>query len=114
MQTRTSFERLRRWATRHYGLLTLIISVLLLFLGFYRDIKMQNQAVVLDYKMQMIEQKLVEYEGKTNNQIAFDAALQNDLREIKGYVRGISDKNIQLMLEKLPIKHTEKELKDLK
>ncbi len=65
--------------------------------------RLQTQAVILDYKMTVIEQKLTKTEELERERIAYSMSVSRDLKEIKGYVQGVSDKQMKQMVERMPI-----------
>ena len=65
--------------------------------------RLQTQAVILDYKMTVIEQKLTKTEELERERIAYSMSVSRDLKEIKGYVQGVSDKQMQKMVERMPV-----------
>jgi hypothetical protein len=111
MQTRTSFERFRRWSARHYGMIAIIGSICFFLLGLYQTMQWRSQSIILDYKMQILEQKLSKNDELERERIAYNSSVSKDLREIKGYVQGVSDKTMRQMIEQLPINYKKKEEK---
>jgi len=109
---KTSFEKFRRWSARHIGLICLFGSLITVLFAVWTRIESYIETQVRSSKMAEIERKLEKYEAETEAKTVSNLSLQNDLREIKGYIRGVSDKNLQEVVEKnLLLKYEENQNK---
>jgi hypothetical protein len=103
MNISESYKALKSWSNEHYGLIALAFGVVSLGLAFIQTNRLQNQAIILDYKMSVIESKLDKNEELERERIAYSMSVSRDLKEIKGYVQGVSDKHMQKMVERMPV-----------
>ena len=103
MNISESYKALKSGSNEHYGLIALAFGVVSLGLAFVQTNRLQTQAVILDYKMSVIEQKLNKTDELERERIAYSATVSRDLKEIKGYVQGVSDKQMKTLVEKMPV-----------
>jgi len=98
MRMKESFKAFSNWCNNHYGFLALVLAIISFGLAFYQNLIGYNQQVILNYKMEKVEAELIEYKNKENQRIEFDAFIGNEIKEMKGYVRGKQDGLLQFVL----------------
>jgi hypothetical protein len=102
MNISESYKALKHWSNEHYGLIALAFGVVSLGLAFVQTNRLQNQAIILDYKMSVIEGKLDKAEELERERIAYQYDTSKQLREIKGYTQGVQDTKFRELINKLP------------
>lgn len=103
MTLKESFVRIRDWSSIHQGLISLIIGLGLMVMSFIQANRYHNQLMIQEYQMSVIEQKLLKTEELERERIAYSMSVSRDLKEIKGYVQGVSDKQMQKFVERMPV-----------
>lgn len=103
MTLKESFVRIRDWSSIHQGLISLIIGLVLMVMSFIQTNRNQTQLMIQDHRMGAIEQKLLKTEELERERIAYSMSVSRDLKEIKGYVQGVSDKQMQKFVERMPV-----------
>lgn len=103
MTLKESFVRIRDWSSIHQGLISLIIGLGLMVMSFIQANRYHKQLMIQEYQMSVIEQKLLKTEELERERIAYSMSVSRDLKEIKGYVQGVSDKQMQKFVERMPV-----------
>lgn len=103
MTLKESFIRVRDWSSIHQGVISLIIGVVLMVMSFIQTNRNDARLMMQDHQMGVIEDALKKNEELERERIAYSMSVSRDLKEIKGYVQGVSDKQMKQMVERMPI-----------
>lgn len=103
MNISESYKALKNWSNEHYGLIALVSAVIMTTLAFLQTHRNDAKLTIQDYRMSVIESKLDKNEELERERIAYSMSVSRDLKEIKGYVQGVSDKQMQKMVERMPV-----------
>ena len=103
MTLKESFEAFRVWANNHYGLISLVCGIIMTVMAFVQTNRNETRVMIQDHRMGVIEDALKKNEELERERIAYSMSVSRDLKEIKGYVQGVSDKQMQKMVERMPV-----------